>query len=54
MHYIEEVKGVQQVLDQEEEIAMKEFQAFEERLRMQRGSVPPSTVGKGTLDTAEG
>jgi len=54
MHYIEEVKGVEQILDQEEEVAIKEFQAFEERLRMQRGSVPPTTVGKGSLDTVEG
>jgi hypothetical protein len=53
MHYIEEVKGVEQILDQEEEVAIKEFEAFEERLRMQRGYVPPTTVGKGSLDTAE-
>jgi NFU1 iron-sulfur cluster scaffold homolog, mitochondrial len=53
MHYIEEVKGVQQVQDQEEEIAMREFQKFEERLRAQQGYVPPSTTGKGTLDTVE-
>lgn len=55
MHYIEEVKGVQQVLDQEEEIAMKEFAAFEEKLKKQKGldSLPPSTAGKGTLDTIE-
>jgi len=54
MHYIEEVKGVQQVLDQEEEVAMREFQKFEERLRMQQGYVPPTTPGKGSLDTVEG
>jgi NFU1 iron-sulfur cluster scaffold homolog, mitochondrial len=54
MHYIEEVKGVEQILDQEEEVAIKEFEAFEERLRMQRGVVPPTTVGKGSLDTVEG
>jgi hypothetical protein len=42
MHYIEEVKGVQQVLDEEEEVAM------------QQGYVPPSTTGKGTIDTVEG
>lgn len=52
MHYIEEVKGVQQVFDQEEEIAMLEFQKFEERLRNQ-GREVPSTVGKGSLDTVE-
>lgn len=54
MHYIEEVKGVQQVFDQEEEIAMLEFQKFEERLRSQGREVPPTTVGKGSLDTVEG
>lgn len=36
MHYIEEVKGVHQVLDQEEEIAMQEFAKFEEKLRQQK------------------
>ncbi|KAF2130898.1 HIRA-interacting protein 5 [Dothidotthia symphoricarpi CBS 119687] len=55
MHYIEEVKGVQQVLDQEEEIALKEFAKFEEKLRQQKGpDAAPSTVGKGSLDLAEG
>ncbi|KAH9826959.1 Scaffold protein Nfu/NifU N terminal [Teratosphaeria destructans] len=54
MHYIEEVKGVQQVMDQEEEIAMKEFAKFEEKLKAQRGpDAAPSTIGKGSLDTAE-
>ncbi|KAK3901134.1 hypothetical protein C8A05DRAFT_35202 [Staphylotrichum tortipilum] len=37
MHYIEEVKGVHQVLDQEEEIALKEFAKFEEKLKAQKG-----------------
>lgn len=37
MHYIEEVKGVKQVLDQEEEIANLEFAKFEEKLRAQKG-----------------
>ncbi|KAJ7630391.1 NifU-like protein c [Roridomyces roridus] len=32
MHYIPEVKGVEQVLDQEEEIAMNEFKKLEKRL----------------------
>ncbi|EMC95234.1 hypothetical protein BAUCODRAFT_35227 [Baudoinia panamericana UAMH 10762] len=53
MHYIEEVKGVQQVMDQEEEIAMKEFAKFEEKLKMQKGAVPAGTTGKGSLDTVE-
>lgn len=51
---IEEVKGVHQVLDQEEEIAMKEFAKFEEKLRQQKGpDAVASTVGKGSLDRAE-
>ncbi|KAH6850877.1 scaffold protein Nfu/NifU N terminal-domain-containing protein [Chaetomium sp. MPI-CAGE-AT-0009] len=54
MHYIEEVQGVHQVLDQEEEIALAEFAKFEEKLKAQKGEVPPSTVGKGSLDTASG
>ncbi|GAB7352858.1 hypothetical protein MBLNU459_g3461t1 [Dothideomycetes sp. NU459] len=53
MHYIDEIKGVQQVLDQEEEVALAEFAKFEEKLRAQKGQVPPSTVGKGSLDTVE-
>ena len=53
MHYIEEVKGVQQVMDQEEEIAMKEFAKFEEKLKQQKGEAAiASTGGKGTLDSA--
>jgi len=54
MHYIEEVKGVNQIFDQEEEIAMLEFQKFEERLRAQGREPPPTTTGKGSLDTVEG
>ena len=54
MVQIEEVKGVTQVLDQEEEIAMKEFAKFEEKLKQQKGpDAIASTVGKGSLDTAE-
>ncbi|KAI1780462.1 HIRA-interacting protein 5 [Hypoxylon cercidicola] len=55
MHYIEEVKGVHQVLDQEEEIALKEFAKFEEKLRAQRGpDAAPSTPGKDSLDSVPG
>ncbi|RKU40029.1 hypothetical protein DL546_001203 [Coniochaeta pulveracea] len=54
MHYIEEVKGVHQVLDQEEEIALAEFQKFEEKLRQQKGSVPPTTPGPHGLDSVAG
>ncbi|KAL6717468.1 hypothetical protein ACLMJK_005383 [Lecanora helva] len=55
MHYIEEVKGVTQVLDQEEEISMQEFAKFEAKLKEQKGAdAAASTVGKGSLDTVEG
>ena len=51
---IEEVKAVTQILDQEEEIAMKEFSKFEEKLKQQKGpDAIASTVGKGSLDTVE-
>lgn len=39
---IEEVKGVVQVLDQEEEIALAEFAKFEEKLKLQRGAAAAS------------
>lgn len=35
------------MLDEEEEVALKEFAKFEEKLKQQKGSVPPS----GTIDT---
>ncbi|KAK6360222.1 hypothetical protein TWF730_006372 [Orbilia blumenaviensis] len=38
MHYIEEVKGVTQVLDQEEEIAQREFERFEANLAKLKGN----------------
>ncbi|KAJ5106386.1 HIRA-interacting protein 5 [Penicillium angulare] len=38
MHYIEEVKGVEQVMDQEETISMHEFAKFEQKLREQKGA----------------
>lgn len=42
------------MLDQEEEIALKEFAKFEEKLKQQKGpNAAPSTVGKGSLDTVE-
>ncbi|GIK02348.1 hypothetical protein Aspvir_006397 [Aspergillus viridinutans] len=53
MHYIEEVQGVEQVLDEEEEISMHEFAKFEEKLRQHKGpQATASTGGKGTLDSA--
>lgn len=52
---IEEVKGVVQVLDQEEEIAMQEFARFEEKLKEQKGrGAAAATGGKGSLDTVPG
>lgn len=54
MHYIEEVKGVQQVMDQEEEIAMKEFEKFEEKLRTQKENDAASTTGKSSTDSVLG
>lgn len=49
---IEEVQGVEQVMDQEEEISMHEFARFEEKLRQQKGAeATAGTVGKGSLDT---
>lgn len=50
---IEEVQGVEQVLDEEEEIAIKEFAKFEEKLKAQKGAVPESS-GKGGLDSVPG
>ncbi|KAK2591421.1 hypothetical protein QQS21_010885 [Conoideocrella luteorostrata] len=38
MHYIEEVQGVHQILDQEEEIAIQEFAKFEEKLKQQKAA----------------
>ena len=52
MCQIEEVSGVTQVLDQEEEIAIQEFAKFEAKLKEQKGpDALSSTVGKGSLDT---
>ncbi len=49
------MQGVTQVLDEEEEIAMKEFAKFEEKLKAQRGGeAPVSTVGKDSLDSVPG
>ena len=55
MHYIEEVKGVQQVMDAEEEIAMKEFEKFEEKLKAQKeADAVASTTGKSSTDEVLG
>ncbi|EPS36648.1 hypothetical protein H072_9787 [Dactylellina haptotyla CBS 200.50] len=51
MHYIEEVKGVTQVLDQEEEIAIKEFEKFEANLAKLKGNdAVPKTSGPHGID----
>jgi NFU1 iron-sulfur cluster scaffold homolog, mitochondrial len=40
-------------LDQEEEVAMKEFAKFEEKLKAQKGSeVTPSTTSEGSSEKA--
>ncbi|KAI0907667.1 scaffold protein Nfu/NifU N terminal-domain-containing protein [Ustulina deusta] len=50
MHYIEEVKGVKQVMDQEEEVSIREFEKFEEKLREQKGAnAATTTPGKRSL-----
>jgi Fe-S cluster biogenesis protein NfuA len=54
MHYIEEVKGVQQVMDAEEEIAMKEFEKFEEKLKKQKEAEKVGTSGKSETDEVLG
>jgi hypothetical protein len=51
---IEEVKGVVQVLDQEEEIALSEFAKFEDKLKQQKAQVLASTAGKDSLDRVPG
>lgn len=51
MHYIEEVKGVTQVLDQEEEIAQREFERFEANLAKLKGN-DAKTSGPHGIDAA--
>ena len=41
-HYIEEVHNVEQILDPEEEIALKEFERMEANLKKRKESPPPS------------
>ncbi|KAJ6082646.1 hypothetical protein N7499_007520 [Penicillium canescens] len=49
MHYIEEVKGVEQVMDEEEVVSMHEFARFEEKLRQQKGA---AATASAPLDSA--
>lgn len=45
---------MQQVLDEEEEVAIREFAKFEEKLKQQKGpGAIAGTIGKGSLDRAE-
>ncbi|KAH7321039.1 scaffold protein Nfu/NifU N terminal-domain-containing protein [Stachybotrys elegans] len=44
MHYIEEVKGVNQVLDEEEEVSLAEFAKFEEKLKQQKGQAQSASA----------
>lgn len=46
---IEEVQGVEQVMDQEEAISMHEFARFEEKLRQQKGA---AATASSPLDSA--
>lgn len=46
---IEEVKGVEQALDEEEIISMHEFSKFEEKLRQQKGA---AATASASLDSA--
>lgn len=41
-------------MDEEEEIALREFAKFEEKLRQQKGAVPPTSPGAGSIDTVAG
>ncbi|KAK9469369.1 scaffold protein Nfu/NifU N terminal-domain-containing protein [Lipomyces arxii] len=49
MHYVDGVTGIEQVLDPEEEISLLEFAKFEEKLKREKGDVPPAG-GKGYDD----
>ncbi|KAK9321135.1 scaffold protein Nfu/NifU N terminal-domain-containing protein [Lipomyces orientalis] len=50
MHYVDGVTGIEQVLDPEEEVSLREFEKFEEKLKKEKGGVPPSG-GKGYDDS---
>ncbi|KAI0696495.1 HIRA-interacting protein 5 [Cerioporus squamosus] len=46
MHYIPEVKGVEQILDQEEAIALNEFEKLESRLAKEHGHEKDSSISQ--------
>ncbi|KAK9481876.1 scaffold protein Nfu/NifU N terminal-domain-containing protein [Lipomyces starkeyi] len=50
MHYVDGVNGIEQVLDPEEEVSLREFEKFEQKLKKEKGDVPPSG-GKGYDDS---
>ncbi|VVT45414.1 uncharacterized protein SAPINGB_P000742 [Magnusiomyces paraingens] len=53
MHYVEEVTGVEQVLDPEEQVAINEFAKFEEKLKKQKGNgSEESAAGTSTAPPA--
>lgn len=43
-HYVEEVQEVEQILDPEEEIAMKEFERLELNLKLKQHDLPPPSL----------
>ncbi|CAZ84362.1 unnamed protein product [Tuber melanosporum] len=53
MHYIEEVQSVQQIMDPEEEVAVREFEKFEEKLKKVKGPEIIANTEKRGLDNAE-
>jgi NFU1 iron-sulfur cluster scaffold homolog, mitochondrial len=44
-HYIPDVLSVRQIMDEEEEIALKEFEKLEAKLEAAKGSEPSSESG---------
>lgn len=43
-HYIDEVEEVEQILDPEEEIALKEFEKLEQKIQQKNTDVPPPAL----------
>ena len=48
-HYIPDVTGVRQVMDDEEEIALKEFEKLEAKLSAAKGSEAVSETGNSRV-----
>lgn len=53
MHYVEEVTGVEQVLDPSEEVALEEFKKFEEKLQKQKGTDGAAAAAAASTPTQE-